>query len=234
MKAAVYVATRNYYADTLPGMKSLLKHTHIDKVYFLIEDDVFPYWLPDCVETINVRDQQYFPPTGPNYVQPWTWICLMRAAYTKVLPELDKVLSLDADTFINDDISELWEIPLDDYYLAGVTEPNKKGFPQPYINFGVAMLNLKRLREDGIDDKIIYSLNKEYTFANEQDVYNKLCLGRIRVISSTYNANDYTAPCENPKITHFAGIGEAFPWSRVRWQDFPIVQEYKALPWVIK
>lgn len=230
MKCAVYSATRNYYEDSIPSMKSLLQHTHIDKLYFLIEDDFFPFYLPECVETINVSEQKYFPHDSPNFNSHWSYMVLLRAAYTKMFPALDKVLSLDADTFIEDDISELWDIPLDDYYLAGVQEINKKGFPPPYINFGVTMLNLKKLR-DGTDEKIIHYLNTEKTFANEQDAFNKFCHGNIMLLPSRYNSCAYTEPCDNAKITHFAGIGEVFPWSRVRWQDFPLVQKYKQKEW---
>ena len=230
MKSVVYTATRNYYADTIPSMKSLLSHTHIDKVYFLIEDDVFPYWLPDCVEVINVANQTYFTKDSPNFTNHWTWAVLMRAAFTKILP-VDKVLNLDADVFVVDDISELWDIDMDGYYIAGATEIAKKGFEQPYINFGVCMMNLAKLR-DGTDDRIIHDLNTNYRFANEQDAFNLLCSMKLE-LSSAYNANQYTAHCEAPKIVHYAGIGEAFPWSRVRWQDMPLAKEYRNRNWEI-
>ena len=231
MKYVVYTATRNYYFDTIPSMKSLLANTHIDKVYFLIEDDVFPYWLPDCVEVINVSDQKFFKKNSPNFTNPWTYMVLMRAALSKILP-VDKVLNLDADVFVLDDISELWDIDMNDYYIAGATEINKQGFRQPYINFGVCMMNLAKLR-DGKDDEIIRELNANYHFASEQDVFNLLC-DKKKVISSRYNANNYTAPCDAPKVVHYAGIGEIFPWSRVRWQDFYWAKEYRGRSWEIK
>ncbi len=231
MRSAVYMGTRNIYKDMTPSLKSLLLHTDVEKVYFLIEDDVFPEELPSCVEVINVSGQKFFKPDGPNFVNPWTWMALMKAALSKVLPD-DKVLVLDYDVFFHKDIgSELWDIDLDGYYFAGVTEPNKKGFQQPYINFGVLLLNLKKIRDDGMDDRFIHSLNTEYTFTNEQDVMNRMCHGHIKTISSTYNMNDYVEPCDDPKVIHFAGIGENFPWSGKRWQDFPIVKECREMEW---
>jgi len=41
----------------IPSMKSLLIHSNVDKIYFLIEDDTFPYELPPEVECINVSEQ---------------------------------------------------------------------------------------------------------------------------------------------------------------------------------
>ena len=74
MKAACYCGTRNLYKDMIPAVNSLLKNSDVDKVYLLIEDDVFPYKMPECVETVNVKDQPYFTHNGPNFKNGWTFI----------------------------------------------------------------------------------------------------------------------------------------------------------------
>ena len=117
MRAAVYCGTRNIYQDMIPSMKSLLIHSNVEKIYFLIEDDEFPYELPPEVECINVSKQEYFSPSGPNFGSSWSYMILLRAAFTKLFPHLDRILSLDCDTIVNDNISDLWDIPLDDYYI---------------------------------------------------------------------------------------------------------------------
>lgn len=38
------------------AMKSLIIHTQVDRIYFIIEDDKFPYRLPSIVTTINIKD----------------------------------------------------------------------------------------------------------------------------------------------------------------------------------
>ena len=60
MRAAVYCGTRNVYQDMIPSMKSLLIHSDVEKIYFLIEDNEFPYKLPPEVECITVSNQQWF------------------------------------------------------------------------------------------------------------------------------------------------------------------------------
>ena len=84
---------------------------------------------------------------------------LLRAALSQLFPHLDKILSLDCDTLIQDNISELWDLPLDDYYFAAVREPQKSTENFVYINVGVMMFNLKKIREEHQDDKYIYNLN---------------------------------------------------------------------------
>lgn len=221
MKVAVYCGTRNLYEDMVTAAKSLITNSTVEKIYFLIEDDVFPLPLPNCVECINVSNQQIFNHTGPNYHNGWTYMVLMRAALHKVFPELDRILSLDVDTVVTGDISELWDIDVTDYYFAGVKEPMKSG-ASLYINAGVMIVNLKKLR-DGKGDEIIEALNTRRFPFNEQDCINELCRGGILEISSDYNANNYTTPTITPKIVHFAAIQS--------WRNAPLVKMYREKAW---
>ena len=56
MRAAVYSGTRNIYKRMLTSAKSLLIHSNVEKIYFLIEDDDFPYQLPTEIECINISN----------------------------------------------------------------------------------------------------------------------------------------------------------------------------------
>ena len=222
MKTAVYAGTRNLYADMLPAVKSLLIHSDVEKIYLLIEDDAFPYALPDCVKTINVKNQQYFRPGGPNWNKKWTWMVLMRCALTKLLPPEDRVLSLDVDTIVELDISKLWDMPLDDVYFAAAREPVKSRPDVLYCNAGVVLYNLKKLR-DGMDDRIINELNAAPYECTDQDVINLLCQGKIGLIPADYNVCDYTDPFRLRKIIHFAAVRH--------WNHMPEVQKYREIPW---
>lgn len=227
-RVAVYCGTYNTYQNMLASAKSLLWHTRMDKIYFLIEDD-FPYELPDngIIECINVKDQEWFEQDGPNYNNSWTHMCLMRAAFAKLIP-YDKVLSLDIDVVIQEDIGCLWDIDMTDYYLAGVAEPQRqKSTADPlYINFGVVMMNLAKLRRDGLDDKIIGALNTQKFGCPEQDAFNKFCAQHIYQLPNDYNATVHshiTGECEKERIIHYAGIKF--------WRHFGSVKEYAIRPW---
>ena len=112
---------------------------------------------------------------------------------------------------------------LDEYFFAGAPEP-KKSLPNvPYINMGVVMFNLKKLRTEMMDDRVIYLLNHtKYRFA-EQDCMNQLCYKQVRQISCIYNKNEFTGPCGNPKIHHFA--------CDKKWIEKPLYQKYAAMSW---
>lgn len=221
-KVAVYCGTKNLYNDMFIAAKSLMVHSSVDKIYFLIEDDKFPYLLPNIIECINVKNQTYFPSTGKNYKNKWTYMVLMRAALSKVLPNEDIVLSLDADTIIEENIDELWKIDLSNKYLAAVREPKKSTGTFLYINFGVTLLNLKALRESKKDEKIIYCLNTYKYSANEQDCFCNNCQGKIYELPSMYNVNNFTKPTDVKKIIHFAASND--------WRDNDIVKKYRFMP----
>lgn len=229
MKTAVYFGSREIYADMIPASKSLLINSDVDKIFLLIEDDDFPHLLPSSgiIETINIRDfvPRFYDMAGPNFCTQWTYIGLIRTALTKVFPKMDKVLSIDCDTIVDRDISELWDIPLDGYYFAATKEPlltDQLGIL--YTNVGITMMNLKKMRDDGKDDELINALNKQYFLYVCQDAMNQYCQGNILELSSDYNVCQFTEHTENPKIRHYAG-------ERVHWRNNSLVQKYRDIPW---
>lgn len=224
-KVAVYTGTRNLYPDMVPAVKSLLIHSDVDEIWLFIEDDEFPYELPKNVKIKNVSNQKYFKPDGPNMKSKFTYMAMMRATLYKEFPNLDKILALDVDTLANGDISSLWDIDLEDeYYLAAVKEPARSWREDIYVNIGVALYNLEMLR-DGKGDEVVNALNEEkYTYL-EQDVFNLKCKGKILEIGSEYNATDYTAPTNHPKIVHYAGM------KLEDWRKMPLVDHYYKVPW---
>ena len=220
MRAAVYCGTRNVYQDMIPSMKSLLIHSNVEKIYFLIEDDEFPYELPPEVECINVSNQQWFPSSSLNMKNRCSYMVLLRAAFPKIFPNIDRILSIDNDTIVKENISELWSLDINNYYIAGCIEPSKSTPTFDYINMGIAMINLDAWRKNGIDDKLIEELNTYYFEETEQTAINIACQGHILILNSMYNRNNYTnLRIGKEKIIHYAAIKG--------WQNFPLVQKYR-------
>ena len=223
-RVVVYCGTENTYESMVISAKTLLAHTQVDKIYFLTEHDTFPIEIPDIITNINVSKQTYFNKDCPNYSTPWTYMCLMRAVYTKLLPQHDKVLSLDIDIAVNDDISDLWDYDISDYYLAGVPEIGRPA--SDYINFGVVMMNLAKLRADHMDSKIINALNTKHWDCPEQSAFSALCAGHILCLPSDYNYipnMHITAEPEHERITHYAGIKY--------WKHLGKFRQYAPIPW---
>ena len=124
----------------------------------------------------------------------------LRAA--EILPvKYNKCIYLDVDTVVNDDISELYNIDLEDNYVAGVKGPiyhfsnngnikycQKIGLPSidQYINAGVLVLNLKRIRDNNITPTLCEEALKNYPTV-DQDVINKIFYNNIKHLHFKYN-----------------------------------------------
>ena len=222
MKAAIYTATRNLYKHMIPAIKSLLVNSDVDVIYIGIEDDAFPYELPDLCKVINLSKQTFFKKDGANADNHFTYMAMMRAVLSKILPEdLSRVLSLDVDTIVDRDISELWDLPIDDCYFAATHEWHKAEEGFLYCNVGVALFNLDKMR-DGKTDELIRVLNKIKLEFLEQDALNMLCQGHIYDMSPEYNSQYYSEHVDNPKIIHHIGYNGALP-------NYPDVQKYAAM-----
>ena len=191
--------------------KSLVANSSVEKIYFLIEDDQFPEALPPLIETINVSGQTWFPPGGPNMTSQFTYMALVRACYTKILPpELDRVLQLDVDTVCVDNVDELLDMDLKGKWMAACEEKNNnyhKPWGMEYFNVGVAMMNLAEIRKSGVEDNIIQWLNSEYTRFVEQDGWNKFGAPRKFItLPARFNECYCNGFTDHPAIVHYAGF----------------------------
>ena len=229
-RTVVYMGNRNYYPMLTTAAKSLLSHTQVDEIIFLTEDDTFPERLPPIIRTVNVSDQHIFTSDGPNIHPHYTYMTLMRAALSKVLPDEDRVLLLDPDTIVTDDISPLWAVDLTYAYFAGVLETRNNDHKPPYYNAGVMLMNLSKMREDGLDDRIIDTINTVKYQHMEQDVLNVLCRPFIHTLSSDYNASFVSDPTQHPRIVHYLSFAKRFlpeaqePYKDLNWKDLPFVK----------
>lgn len=218
MKYAAYCMTKNIYHKVIPSLNSLLLNSSVDRVWLVIENNFVGFDLPNRVKIANAGWKNYFTKDGPNYNCQWTYMCMMKVALCKIFKDADRILTLDLDTIVDQNIDELWDLNLDDYYFAGVTEPLKSD-KMDYVNAGVIMWNLEKMR-DGMADNMIHHLNSfQYNYP-EQECMSKLCQGHILQIDSCYNASKFTEPTDEQKIRHFAAV---YRW----YEDQPLVQKYK-------
>jgi len=224
MRAAVYPVSRVYYEKVLPSVKSLMVNSDIDEIFLTIEDDQYPGYLPECVHTLNVRDQRFFDPKGPNIQRtPYVYLCMLRVAYGQIFSEYDRILALDADTIVMRDIgSEPWDMDLQGCHFAGVPEcliSQTRG--RPYANAGVLLFDLDRIRRQHLDAVMLEAINTISFQWLEQDCINAHL--KMLPIGSEWNACQFTSPCDDPKIRHWA-------YERT-WEESEPYLKYAAMSW---
>ncbi len=207
-KIAVYAGTRNVYPQMVTAAKSLLCHTRMDAVHFLIEDDTFPEQLPDVIRCSNVSSQGWFRKDGPNYRSRWTYMTLMRLAIPDIFQDEKRVLWLDVDTIVTDDISQLFQEDLEQCYFGMVPEvPDRSKPPFTYYNAGVMLINVLRFQADGRQyyHDLIDLVNLQRMDFPDQDAINLLCQTRIKALAPCWNSGRWTKelPADEANIVHF-------------------------------
>lgn len=123
----------------------------------------------------------------------------------RYLPQtLDRILYLDPDIIVNGSIKEIYNMPMDSYYFAAASHIG--GFMQkineirldmeeesPYINSGVMMMNLKRLRDEQNFDDVFTFIEKRKNFLilPDQDIISSLYGSKIYALDSfRYNMTE--------------------------------------------
>lgn len=203
-------STRSWYFYVAVELYALFKHNNVKKVYLFIEDDDIPFINDKRVQFININStEEYITPQSPNYKTRYTKMSFIRCYFSKVLKD-DKILYIDADAIVVDDIKELWNIDLQDNVLAGVHEPGEwdkhlwtYGMNDTYINSGVLLMDLKKIREEKLDDSMIYLLNHSKFAFPDQDVINLVCRNRIKYVDNRYNSTETTGFRDDAKIIHY-------------------------------
>lgn len=144
------------------------------------------------------------------------------------LKGVSKAVYLDADIVILRDLSRLFQINLEGKCIAGVKDPHviKQGYLEEigresllnrYINAGVLIMDLKKMRENDIEGKLFsmtLSLGKNARY-QDQDAINFVLEEDIKHIDKKYNfMSDHRHGIGqffiSPFIVHYNGAGK--PW----------------------
>ena len=165
----------------------------------------------------------------------------------RILPEVDKIIYADVDVLFRNDLADIWNLSIGDYVLAAVKgavnlsdkwEWNSdrpywkqlEGMRGKYINSGVLLLNLRKIREQQLEQQWDRWAN-EKLYYQDQDILNITCQDAIYYLPLKYNmfaymnGQDYDRfvsegifskeeckeALEQPVIIHYAGDK---PWKR--------------------
>ena len=146
------------------------------------------------IDVTNLYEEEFGGGKNENaYCTPYT---LLRLLADKV-PEIpEKILYLDIDMMANGDISELYNIDISEYEYAAVKEKYGSIFVRPdYINAGMLLLNMNKIKETELFEKARERLkNKKLLFADQDAIFwsttKKMLLPRKYNEQSKFNRKD--------------------------------------------
>lgn len=217
---------KNYVIQCKTVIRSILANTK-SKVRFYIIGGFKSDFEGSDVVCVNPPDTSIIK-ARTNFCHITTSACYR--LFAPKLLNVDKVIYLDSDLIVLDDIAKLWDY--DVQYIGGVQDPmfikqaRKNKLKHLYINSGVMVLNLDNLRKINYFERIEATQNGGYNLSLlDQDVIN-IAFGdliehlplRWNVYSRIYpqTTSDMIRIRKNPSIIHWCG--EEKPWNSDVWQ----------------
>jgi lipopolysaccharide biosynthesis glycosyltransferase len=160
---------------------------------------------------------------------------ITKATYSRFLipefkPELSKIVYLDVDIILLDDIEKLWQKELDGYALGACPGSSilakiaiGSARSHQYFNAGVLLLDIQQWRENHIMEKL-FNIEKKYRqrlLLADQDVLNIFFEDNYKQLSMQYNSmttvmTDEDDLYKNIIIRHFNG--EQKPWNTHKYK----------------
>ena len=179
-------------------------------LYRGIDEDRFAAYLKLASEygqkVIPVEVPETMIPSDLPVTDKWTLEIYFRLALPELLPkEAERVLYLDTDVAVDDDLRELYDADIagvdGDYLIAGspdISDGNLSDLQKElfvdmlkdegfhYINSGVIVMNIHKLREVCSIDMLVAKIRelKPYLSAFDQDLINYVFYGRIRYLDA--------------------------------------------------
>jgi len=206
----VFALDNNYVLPACVAINSMLENCNKDtfyKISILTSDDFkatnrdtflklkndYKNFRIDFLSMYDLFSDAYYNTRFPKSVY-------YRLKIPSIFSEEEKMLYLDADIIVTQDLSELYNIDLKDNYLGAVadgTRSTKKGDPylkelgidvSGYVNSGVIIWNSKKCREDGIEEKFKEYIDSRKTIKYpDQDTINVVCYDKILSLPLKYN-----------------------------------------------
>ncbi len=120
---------------------------------------------------------------------------LLKFILPELLAEIDRVLYIDGDIIVKKNIGGLYNHNIEDYYAAAVIDSGSIYYKHEYVklvknyfNSGVMLLNLKKLRNENLAEKLIQTKQemKNYSLM-DQNVFNLVFDGKVLLLPIKYN-----------------------------------------------
>lgn len=201
--------------------------TRLKPEYVPIEDEQIEF-LNKVIKSKNINnnvkkidvtkeyEEEFLGTANENaYCTPYT---LLRLLADKIEGIPDKILYLDIDIMVGNDLTKLYNIDITNYEYAAVKEKYGCWIIRPdYINAGMLLLNMKKIKETGLLEKARNLLKRrKLLFADQDAIFwsttKKLILPRIYNEQSKFNKKDTV-------ICHFC--------KRLMFRPYPHTENYK-------
>lgn len=144
----------------------------------------------------------------------FTPYCMLRLFADQFQDIPERILYLDTDVVCRRDIRKYYHMNMESYEIAGTLDYYGKWFfrnhpfQMDYLNSGVLLLNLDRIRQSGLFSKCRQLCATKKMFMPDQSAINKLAVKKI--MPRRYNEQRKLQ--KNTVLQHFTTNFRFFPW----------------------
>lgn len=164
-----------FYVYTMDATRVMPEYTPIsDPMIEFLDGIVKKYNVENSMVKVDVTElyekEFAYCPNEQAYCSPYTLLRL----FADIVPDMpDKLLYLDVDILFNRDIRLLYDIDITEYEYAAARDHYGKYLLNPnYINAGVLLFNMKKIRKTGLLEKSRKLIKeKKLVFADQSAVY---------------------------------------------------------------
>ena len=205
----IFITDNNYVLPTAVAINSLIKNKNESSFYkiFILHSNITEENQANfykfnqknvTVELIKPENSEFLLSVKQkrenDYVSP---AVLFKFAIPNLFQKYNKVIYIDGDTLINDDLTELYNTDINNVYMGVVkdvhpimTKAYQRLGLETYFNAGVILYNIEKILQDGIDAKlnsneVLSKINEYFWF--EQDTYNILLSNKVKFLHPKYN-----------------------------------------------
>ena len=172
----------------------------------------------------------------------------LEAYYRLSIPDvisekINKVLYLDSDIIVQEDISSLWDTSLGDFFAAAVQDPGAEKFQRykvlsiphsnGYFNSGVMLINLEQWRAGEISKKVLEFIkgNPRKVLLLDQDGLNVILQGKWLNLDPKWNYQTahFGKLFTKPAIIHYTTAKK--PWKHQHPLSAPYLKYSSKVIW---
>ncbi|MBP3435514.1 MAG: glycosyltransferase family 8 protein [Clostridia bacterium] len=220
---------RNYRAIVL---HQDLSETNIAKLQSLQADN-FKIELTPMKANFDALDDRMSNRLRCDY---FTLTIYFRLFIPAMFPQYDKGIYIDSDVVLTDDIAKLFDIGIGDNYIGACNDLSIADIPplvaytenaigvkaKEYINSGVLLMNLKKLRDSDLEGHFLNLLSTYHfdSIAPDQDYLNAMCNGKIYYLDEAWDAmpNDAKPQLEKTYLIHYNLFSKPWCYDGVQYE----------------
>ena len=167
----------------------------------------------------------------------FTLTIYFRLFIPSMFPQYDKGIYIDSDVVLTDDIAKLFDINIGENYIGACNDLSIADIPplvaytekavgvnaKEYINSGVLLMNLKKMRDDDLEGHFLALLNKYHfdSIAPDQDYLNAMCNGKIYYLEEKWDTmpNDAKPMLTETSLIHYNLFSKPWCYDGIQYEE---------------